>query len=229
MKGQIAVLGIGRFGFSLARTLYEMGHDVMAMDMAEKRVDEISPFVTHAVQGDSTSETVLREIGISDFEIAVVAVGSTLESSVLTTLLLKKLGVHYVIARAVSSLHGDILQKIGADQVVFPQRDMGRQVAHGVMLTDVSDYIPLTQRYGVSKIPALPCLLDKKLGELGFGKKGVNEVAVLLIQRGKEAIISPSDNEVVLIGDTIIVAADDEKFAKLLDEAKKKYAKIERS
>ena len=222
MKGQIAVLGIGRFGFSLARTLHEMGYEVIAIDLNEKRVQEIAPFATQAVQGDVTSENLLLDLGIPDFKIAVVAVGSTIETSVMSTLLLKKLKVPYVIARAVSDLHGEILQKIGADQVVFPQRDMGRRTAHGVTLIDVVDYMSITKRYGISKIPALPFLEGKELGELGFGQGGKWGVAVLLIQRGKEIIISPHEHEVITSNDMLVVAGDDNDLEDLLTEAKKK-------
>ena len=221
MKGQIAVLGIGRFGYSLATTLYEMGHDVMAMDTDIKRVQIISPKVTHAIQGDATDESVLRDIGIKDFEIAVVAVGYTIENSVLTTILLKKLGVKYIIARAVSDLHGNILQKIGADKVVFPQHDMGIRIAHGVMLTDISDYMSITPTYGISKIDPPPHFDNKTLGEAGFGKKGESELAVLLIQRGKEIIIQPSEKEIIKEGDVLILAADDQKLAKFLAASNK--------
>ena len=222
MKGQIAVLGIGRFGYSLAHTLYERGHDVMAMDIDEKRVDGISSHVTHAVQGDATNEATLKDLGIGDFEIVVVAMGSTIENSVLSTLLLKKLGVHYVIARAVSDLHGDILQKIGADQVVFPQRDMGRRAAHGVLLIDVLDYMSVTQRYGISRVRALPYFVGKNLGELGFGRKGERGVAVLLIQREKEIVVAPAEKEIVRSDDVLVVGADDENLASLLSMAKRK-------
>lgn len=222
MKGQIAVLGVGRFGYSLARTLASMGHDVMAVDIDMKRVQTISPHVTHAVQGDTTDEAVLKDIGISEFGIVVVAVGSTIENSVLTTILLKKLGVKYVLGRAVSDLHGTILQKIGADQVVFPQRDMGRRIAHGLMLTDVSDYMSITRTYGISRIDPRPHFNNKTLEQSGFGRKGESGVAVLLIQRGNEIIIHPGDREVLREGDILILAADDQKLARFLADANRR-------
>jgi trk system potassium uptake protein TrkA len=220
MKGQIAVLGIGRFGYSLACMLYEMGHEVMAMDIDMKRVQVISPNVTHAVQGDATDESVLKDMGINEFEIVIVAVGSTIENSVLTTILLKKLGVKYVIARAISDLHGSILHKIGADQVVFPQRDMGRRIAHGVMLTDVSDYMSITSTYGISKIDTPLYFENKTLSESGFGRKGEGEIAVLLIQHDKEIIISPGEEDIIREGDVLVLASDDQKLAKFLAKAK---------
>jgi len=222
MKGQIAVLGIGRFGYSLAKTLYEMGHDVMAMDIDIKRVEMISPQVAHAVQGDFTDESVLKDIGISEFEIVIVAEGGNIENSVLTTILLKKLGVKYVISRAVNDLHGSILQKIGADQVVFPQRDMGARMAHGLLLTDVSDYMSITSTYGISRIDPPSHFDNKTLGESGFGKKGDSEVEVLLIHRGKEIIINPGENEIIKDGDVLVLAAEDKKMGKFLNAANKR-------
>jgi trk system potassium uptake protein TrkA len=222
MKGQIAILGIGRFGYSLATTLYEMGHDVMAMDIDIKQVQKISPEVTHSVQGDFTDESVLKDIGISEFEIVVVAEGSNIENSVLATILLKKLGVKYVLARAINDLHGSILQKIGADQVVFPQRDMGKRMAHGLLLTDVSDYMSITSTYGIAKIDPRPQFDNKTLGEAGFGKRGDSEVAVLLIQRGKEIIVNPGEKERLKDGDVLVLAAEDHKLAKFLEAANKR-------
>jgi trk system potassium uptake protein TrkA len=112
MKKQIVVIGLGRFGVSVARTLYTVGHDVLAIDTDEKTVQAVAAEITHAIQADGTNENVLRELGISNFDIAIVAIGAAVESSVLTTILLKKLGVPYVIARADNELHGSILEKI---------------------------------------------------------------------------------------------------------------------
>ena len=111
MRKQVAVLGLGRFGSRVATTLHDAGHDVLAIDMDEKRVQEMAARVTHAVQADATSESVLTELGLSDFEVAVVAMGSAIESSVLCTILLRKIGVTYVIARANHDLHGSILER----------------------------------------------------------------------------------------------------------------------
>jgi len=113
MKRQIVVIGLGRFGISLATTLIAEGHDVLAVDKDENRVQNIASQVTHAIQADATNESVLKELGVDNFDIAIVAMGSAIESSVLTTILLKKLGVKYVVARANDDLHGSILEKIG--------------------------------------------------------------------------------------------------------------------
>src|SRR3989304_1692560 len=112
MKRQVAIIGLGRFGSSLAKSLFDMGHDVLAIDTDEKLVQNIASYVTHAVQADATDETVLKELGIPGFHVAIVSMGSAVQSSVLCTILLKKLGVRYVIARADDELHGTILEKM---------------------------------------------------------------------------------------------------------------------
>ena len=137
MKKQIIVIGLGRFGTSLAKALSNAGHDVLALDRNEKSIQNLSGQVTHVVQADATDETILKDIGVDKLDIAVVAIGTAIESSVLTTILLKKLGVPYVIARAHSELHCSIPDKIGADTVVYPEREMGIRVAQVVTLTNV--------------------------------------------------------------------------------------------
>ena len=221
MKKQVAVIGLGRFGVSLATTLCSIGHDVLALDRYEKKIQDISSIVTHTVQADATNETILSELGIGNFDVAIVAMGSAVESSVLCTILLKKLGVRYIIARANSELHGSILEKIGADTVVYPEREMGSRVAQVVTFTDVSDYMSVVPGYGVAKLAAPPYFVGESLSDLGFGHKGKWEVAVLLIQREKEVIVTPGQREVVKPGDMLILSGGNDKLEKLLAEARK--------
>ena len=220
MKKQIVVIGLGRFGVSVARTLYELGHDVLAIDTDEKTVQSVATEITHAIQADGTNENVLRELGISNFDIAIVAIGAAVEASVLTTILLKKLGVPYVIARADNELHGSILEKIGADKVVYPEQEMGSRIAHVVTLADVSYYMPLVPGYGVARMTAPDYLVGERLPDLGFGPKGKWEVAVVLIQREKEIIVTPSQQEVIRVGDVLVVAGNNDNLEKLLLAAK---------
>jgi trk system potassium uptake protein TrkA len=221
MKKQIVIIGLGRFGVSIARTLYTIGHDVLAIDTDEKTVQSVAAEITHAIQADGTNETVLRELGIGNFDIAIVAIGSAVEASVLSTILLKKLGVPYVIARADNELHGSILEKIGADKVVYPEQEMGARVAQMVTLAEVSYYMPLVPGYGVARMTALSYLVGEKLGDLGFGPKGKWEVAVVLIQREKEIIVTPSQQEIIRDGDILVVAGNNDNLEKLLQVARK--------
>jgi trk system potassium uptake protein TrkA len=227
MKKQIVVIGLGRFGTSLATTLACLGHDVLALDRSEKEVQSIASQVTHAVQVDATNETLLKELGVGSFDIAIVGIGARVDSSVLITILLKKLGIPYVIAKADSELHGSILEKIGADRVVYPECEMGVRVAQGVTLLDVSDYMPLSPGYGISKLEAPPYFVGKRLNELGFVKKGKWEVAVFLIMRDSEIIVSPRQNEVVKADDVLIIAGSHDSLEKLLAKAKKNEKEAE--
>ena len=220
MKKNIVVIGLGRFGATLATTLFSLGHDVLAIDIDEKKVQSMASQITHAVRADATDEAVLRELGVANFDVAVVSVGSSIEVSVLSTILLKKLGVRYIVARAEDELHGSILAKIGADKVVHPRREMGEKVAHGLTLRDVLDYMPLAQKYGVAKLAAPPYFAGKTLSALGFGRGGKWGMAVLLIQRGKEAVVTPDRTEVIRADDILLVAGNDDRLEEMLAEAK---------
>lgn len=221
MRMQVAVLGLGRFGSRVATTLHDAGHDVLAIDMDEKRVQEMAARVTHAVQADATSESVLTELGLSDFEVAVVAMGSAIESSVLCTILLRKIGVTYVIARADHDLHGSILERIGANRVVYPEQEMGERVAHEVVLRAVKDYMPLGVGHGISSLMSPKYLVGYTLGDLGFGPSGKADISVLLIQRGEEYVVSPSMDEKVVVGDVLILLGRDDSLGQLLADVRK--------
>ncbi len=221
MRKQVVVIGLGRFGSSLAETLCKLGHDVLAMDTDEKRVQAMATKITHTVQADATDEAVLRELGIVDFDVAIVALGSAIESSVLSTILLKMLGVKYVIARAEDELHGVILGRIGADRVVYPEREMGREVAHELTLRDVSDYMSVAEKYGVAKMKVPPYCVGKTLEGLGFGPEGKWELAALLVQRGKEVIVAPALSETLRENDILVASGRDEKLEQFLTDARK--------
>ena len=221
MKKQVAILGLGRFGVGLANTLLGMGYDVLAMDVDEKRVQAIAPTITRAVQADGTDEAVLRELGVDKFDVAIVAMGSDIENSVMSTILLRKMGVRYVVARAENELHGSILDKIGADKVVYPEREMGTRVAHGLMLTQVLDYMPLASAYGVAKLSSPNSFIGRTLSELGLGREGKWGIAVLIIQREREIIVTPDRMEVVRADDTLVVSGNDGKIEQMLTEARK--------
>ena len=224
MKKQVAVIGLGRLGIALATTLHSLGHDVLALDVNEKNVQSIASQITHTVQADATNDATLRELGIGNFDIAIVTT-SDVASSVLTTVLLRKLGVGYIIARAENELHGSILEKIGADKVVYPEREMGTMIAHVLTLGDVIDYIPVTIGYGVVKLIAPPSFVGQTLSDLGFGPKGKWKVAVVLILRKQEVTITPSGAEMVKLGDTLIVSGNWDSLEELISKFPKTKTK----
>ncbi|MCQ4924802.1 TrkA family potassium uptake protein [Tissierella carlieri] len=196
------VIGCGRFGASIARTLYNLGNEVLAIDNSEEIIKEMSDEVTHAVQADVMDETVLKDLGLRNFDVAVVAIGSDIEASIMATLVVKELGIKKVIAKAQSELHGKVLTKIGADKVIFPERDMGIRVAHNLASTNILDFIELSPDYSILEITALKEWEEKSLGQLRLSTKyGIN---VMAIKRGNSISVSPN-GEVVIEKDDILV------------------------
>lgn len=221
MRKQVAVIGLGRFGSGLAETLSNIGYDVLAIDKSVDRIQEIANKVTQSVQGDATDETFLKGLDLSSLDAAIVAIGTDLQSSVLCTLLLKNLHVPFLVARAENDAHGSILSKIGADQVVYPERQMGGRLAHVLTVKDALDYIPVLQRYGIAKIMAPASFTGKTLTQAGFGRKSNWGIMVLLIQRHDEVIVTPAETEIIKNGDILITAGHDDKLEGMLNEAKK--------
>lgn len=204
----IAVIGLGRFGTSLALELVKGGREVLGIDSDEKLVQNISDKLTHVIQADSTDEAALRELGIPDFDSAVVAIGSDLEASILTASLLLQLGVPEVWAKATSVSHGRILEQLGVHHVIFPEKDMGQRVAHMVS-GETLDYIQLDEDFVMAKTEAPASFEGKSLGEMKFrSQHGVTVVAT----RKKGESYLPSFPETVLnAGDVMIVAGRTEK------------------
>jgi trk system potassium uptake protein len=211
VKKQVVVIGLGRLGESLAKTLATIGHEVMAIDNNQDLIQRVAPFVTQAVQVDTKDESALRELGIGNFDIGIVTLPE-IEENLLTTLILKKVGVRYVIGRAISELHGTILERIGADKVIFPERDMGTGLAYVLTLGNIVDYIPVTSEYGVVKMSVPSYLVGKTLSEAGFGHHGKWEVIMLLLQRKQDIIISPSGTEIIKPEDVLVVSGSWDKL-----------------
>ncbi|CDI50464.1 potassium channel family protein [Clostridium tetani] len=199
---QFVVIGLGRFGTSVAQTLYSLGNDVLAIDSDEDRVQSISENVTHAIQADATDENSLRSIGVRNFDVAVVTIGSDLQASVMATLLVKELGVGYTIAKANSELHAKVLYKIGADKVVLPERDMGVRVAHNLVSTNILDYIELSPDFSIAEVISPKEWYGKNLEDLSIrANYGINIVA---IKKKEEINVSPTAEDVIEEGDIIV-------------------------
>jgi trk system potassium uptake protein TrkA len=221
MGKQVAVIGLGRFGTSLAIALSSEGYEVLAIDKSSELVDGISAQVTHAVRANATNETVLKKLGINSFDVAVVTIGASIQDSVMITILLKKLGVPYIVARADNELHGDILSSIGADKVIFPEKDTALKTGPILTMRGVSDFIPLGNGSGIVKAPAPAFFIGKTLADVGLGSDAKNGVAVLMIQRGKEGILNPGPQEVISHIDVLVLAGNNSDIDKLMDKAEK--------
>ncbi len=216
MKKQVVVVGLGRFGSNVARGLFQNGHDVLALDINEKLVQEIMGDVTYAVKGDATDEAVLRELAVPNFDAGVVAIGSDLQANIMVTVLLKTLGLPYVAARAQNPLHGNTLERIGADKVIHPEEEMGVNVAHSLFNPDVQEYMELTADFGISRVKIPARFANMSLKESGFaGARDKYGLAVLAIKRGKDVTINPDSDDKLLAGDILVVAGRDELLERL--------------
>src|SRR5690349_13447605 len=140
---QFVIVGLGRFGSSIGRELIELGYEVLGVDRDEEKVQELATVLTHTVVADATEEEVLRSIGARNFDCGVVAIGDDIQASILATILLKELGVKKVVAKAVSELHGRVLERMGVDRVIYPERDMGVRLAHQLVSPNLLDYIEI--------------------------------------------------------------------------------------
>lgn len=210
---QYVVIGCGRFGSSVARTLYNMGHNVLAIDSSEEIIQYISEEVTHAIQADATDENVLKSLGIRNFDVAIITIGSNIQASIMTTLMAKELGVKYVVAKAHSEIHAKLLFKIGADRVVFPERDMGIRVAHNLVSGNILDYIELSPEYSIMEITAPSEWIGKTLLDLNVRSKyGIN---VMAIKHDSQINISPTATDCIKDGDILVVIGRNKDLEKL--------------
>ncbi|MFL2673251.1 MAG: potassium channel family protein [Dehalococcoidia bacterium] len=214
---QVAVIGLGRFGTTVATTLYQMGHDVLAIDVDPLKVQELAGQVTYAVAADASDESSLKELGIEKFEYAVVAIGSNTEASIMVSVLLKSLQIDVVVARAVTKLQGETLDRIEVDKVVYPETDMGRMLAHDLFLPGIEQYMELTSTYGISKIKVPTRFVSQTLKNSNFNNlRDRYGVALIAIQRGEDIILNPDENQTLTSNDTLIIAGPDEKISDIV-------------
>lgn len=210
------VIGLGRFGLSLAMALVEKGHEVVGLDSREDLVQMASDCLTQAVQVDATDEKALLSLGVKNFDVAVVAIGQDIQSSILCTLILKEVGVPYIVAKAQNHLHGKVLKKTGADRVVFPERDMGIRVANNLVSTNLLDYIELSDDFSIMEITAPEFTVGRTLADLKLPNKyGINIIA---IKKGPDDInIAPRADDEVNEGDILVVVGQNRQLRRLED------------
>lgn len=205
MKSYV-VIGLGRFGQTLAKQLCMLGADVLAMDVRSDLVQQVADDVTHAVVGDAQDKEVLRALGVKEFDCAIIAIGSDLAASVLTTMNLKELDVPYIICKAHDETHRRVLEKLGVDRVIIPEQENAQRLARSLNSHNVLDYIELSEDYGILEVPAPKSWVGKTLKELNVrAKLGVNIIAV---ESGKVTNVSPSADYKILAGDILVVLGD---------------------
>lgn len=200
------VIGLGRFGSSLAKQLCSLGAEVLAMDVRSDLVQQIAADVTHAVVGDAQDKEVLRALGARNFDCAVIAIGDDLAASVLVTMNLKELEVPYIVCKAHDETHRKVLEKLGVDRVVIPEQEHAQRLGRSLHRHNVLDYIELSEAYGILEVPAPKSWMGKTIRELNVrAKLGVNIIAV---ENGKHTNVSPPADYTIREGDILVVLGE---------------------
>lgn len=215
MKHSVLVIGLGRFGASAARELMRLGHEVLAIDSSEAIVNDVAPEVTHAVQLDAADEDALRAVGATEFDFAIVAISSNVEASIFATMALKKLGVRTLIAKAATPLHGAILERVGADRVVYPEREMGLRVAHSFSVRNVADYLDVAPRFGIVKVRPPQSFVGKTFRELDLANR--LHLTPIALRRGDDVTVNPHRDDTIKAGDELILIGMDDRLEQLGD------------
>ncbi|MFC5712589.1 potassium channel family protein [Thalassorhabdus alkalitolerans] len=203
VKKQFAVIGLGRFGVSVCRELYKLGHDVLAIDVVEDKVSEMVNYSTHSAVADGTDEKSLRSLGVGNFDHVIVAIGDNLQASILCTLLLKDMDIKQVWVKAQNYNHHKVLEKIGADKIIHPEHDMGNRIAQHLISDKVIDSIELSEEYAIVEIGVSNSIHNRSLIDLDIRAK--YGVTVLAIRRGKDINISPLAHDKIYKDDILIV------------------------
>lgn len=214
MKSYI-VLGLGRFGISMAKTFVELGHQVLAADLDEKVVQQHSTELRHTIQADCTSEEFLRSMDVHKFDAAIVAMGSNLQASIMTTVILKELGAKYILAKAQNDFHAKVLYKVGADKVILPEKDMGVKTAHNLVADNFFDLIEISRDYSIMNIKAPRSWCGKTLESLNIRKNF--EVNILAVNSEESANVIPTSSTFINEGDTLTIMGANVDLKRLKD------------
>lgn len=213
---QFVVIGLGRFGKSIAQALSKKNFEVLAIDENEDRIKEMEGIVSQAVVMDATDDKALKELGVADFDTAIVSMGETVEDSIMITLSLKEMGLRQVIVKAKSALHSKILKRVGADRVIFPEREMAERLAESLASPKIFDFIELSEIHGIIEIVVPKKFVNKTLGDLKLREK--YRVSAIAIKRKvpitkpdgstdfkDEVVIGPGGDSEVISGDILIL------------------------
>ncbi len=213
MKKQYVVIGLGRFGTSVAKTLVDQDAEVLVIDANEEKINQALSYATHAVQADATDEQALKSLGIRNFDVACVCLGE-IQSSIMAALICKDQGIDLVLVKAQSEVHAKVLYKMGVDKVVFPERDMGIRVAHNLLSSNILDFIELSEDYGIAELEVHPAWAGQTLIDVDFRKKyGINIIAIK--NASGSVNVSPLPGDVIMSDDVLVVIGSEEQIGKL--------------
>jgi trk system potassium uptake protein TrkA len=213
-RTRMSVIGLGRFGSSVARVCHELGYDVTAIDSDEAQVADAADYATLAAQADGADQEALLSLGVDRSEVAVVGQGKQFEESVSCALVLKRIGVPWVIAQAETGVHGEILLKVGADRIVFPEQDAGIQVAHSLEIRHLVDYMHLTHTSGVARMRVPVSAVGQSIGQIEAAQP---DFSIILVQRGNVLWPRPTIDTTLAEGDVILAAGLDQAIDAFAD------------
>ena len=214
-KRLYAVIGLGRFGSAVASTLISLGQDVIGVDEDEDRVREMGELTSNALQIDATDLRALRQAGINEADVAIISIGENIEASLLVVMQVKEIGVPTVIAKAVTPLHGRILEKLGVSRVIFPEREMAERTARSLVIPNALDYIALSSDYSLIEVGVPAPFVDHTLRSVELrARHGLTLVALKRKVDGVEkTLVAPSADEVLRAGDILTLLGSNEKLA----------------
>jgi len=215
-KQSFIIIGLGTFGTSLVRTLAQKNVELLVIDKDPKRLEEISSMVLNAVCADASNPDVLKQLGVSNFDGAVVSMGHELESSVLITMQLKEMGVKYVMAKAINEIEARVLRKVGADKVISPDKETGIRIANQMIHGNYFEAIELSFEYSITDFTAPFVWIEKALRDINVRSKyGINVIAV---KKGEETLVNPSADYVIKDDDILVILGKNEQIQKLRSE-----------
>lgn len=218
-RRQVAVIGLGRFGASMCRTLSAEGVEVLGIDSDERRVAELAEVATHVVRADSTDESVLAELDIRSFDHVVIAIGEDVQASILTALMVKQAGVTDIWAKATTDYHAKVLELVGVNHVVHPERDMGTRIAHLIASESLIDFIELSGDHRLIELVTPRGMVGKSLRELDVRAKF--GCIVVGYKRGETSNIAPDPSEPIQAGDVLFVIGSNEDLRRLQDKSRR--------
>lgn len=213
-KKEFVVMGLGRFGGSMCKELIKEGVNVLAIDKNRERVQNYEDIASQAVVLDAMDKQALNAVGISNFDCAIISFGDNMESSILVTLLLKEMGMKQVWVKARNEYHQKILEKIGADKIIHPERDMARRIAHHITSDRVVDYIEISNKHSIIEIVASNQIIGKTVANLKIKERYKCEI--IAIKKSEESVIMiPAVDKEIETGDILIVMGDNRKLNRL--------------
>lgn len=212
---KFAVIGLGSFGSNIAKTLYEKGNEVLAVDEDKEKIDEVKNFVSHAVHMDAADKENLQALGIKDMDVVIVSSGPEMEASILTVLYLKEMGTKRIVAKALTEDHAKILESVGATETIYPEKDMAIKTALKLSYPNVLEYLPLISGFGIQEIAPPEKFIGKNLRELDLRNKyGIQVIAIKELIPEKTTFV-PKADFVLKDSDILVIMGEDKQLEKI--------------